>query len=266
MTQGRPAPRIYHLRQPNVARMYDYLLGGKNHILVDREAVQEAIRRVPNLRLMARENRRFLKRAVRYAQNLGVQQFVDIGAGFPTRDNTHEVVQQRDPSARVVYVDNDPVVVAHGRALLAENADTAVVQADLRDPDAVIGHPGLSAMIDWTKPVGVILVAVLHFIPDSEDPHGIVTRFRSVMAPGSCLVLSHAKRNAETTHAAEVWQQANAPGVPRTVKDIARFFSGFQLVHPGLVPVSKWRHDSQRAQQIPFLGGVGLKHPEASHG
>ncbi|MEV5710960.1 SAM-dependent methyltransferase [Actinoallomurus sp. NPDC052274] len=264
MTSQQPV--VCSAREPNVARMYDYLLGGKNHILVDREAVQEAIRRIPNLRLMAKENRRFLQRAARYLQNLGIQQFIDIGAGFPTRDNTHEVIQNRDPDARVVYLDNDPVVLAHGRALLTDNANTTVIQADLRDPDAIIDHPGLNTMIDWHKPVGVILVGVLHFIPDSENPHGIVASFRSAMAPGSCLVLSHAKRNPETVHAAEVWKQANAPGVPRTVERIARFFDGLQLVHPGLVPVSKWRRGSQRAQEIPFLGGVGLKRPEASRG
>ncbi|MEV5707273.1 SAM-dependent methyltransferase [Actinoallomurus sp. NPDC052274] len=258
-------PVICRADQANVARMYDYLLGGKNHLPVDREAVQEATRRVPNLRLMAKENRKFLQRGVRYLQNLGVQQFIDIGAGFPTQDNTHEFAQKRDPDARVVYVDNDPVVAAHARALLADNDNTAAIEADLRDPDGIIDHPELNKMIDWDKPVGVIMVAVLHFITDRDGPYGIVTRFRWAMAPGSCLLLSHAKANPETEHAAEVWERANAPGVPRTVEDIARFFDGLQLVQPGLVPVSRWRRRSERAQAVPFLGGVGVK-PGASRG
>lgn len=256
----------YDPNVPNIARMYDALLGGKDNGRVDREAVQEAIQRVPDLPLWARENRKFLHRTVRYLTTQGVRQFVDIGAGLPTLTNTHDIAQDRVPEARVVYVDNDPLVLAHGRAMLATNDTTTVITADLRDPDAIIGHPELKELIDWSRPVAVLLVAILHFIPDGDGPYGAVAKLRSVMAPGSYLVLSHGERSPQTEDAAKVYDQANAPGVPRTREEIERFFAGLQLVDPGLVPVPRWRRGTQAGEDIPFLGGVGMKPAEASHG
>jgi O-methyltransferase involved in polyketide biosynthesis len=246
--------------------MYDYLLGGKDNGLADRLAVKEAIERVPNLRLMAKENRAFLQRAVRYCTNQGIRQFVDVGAGLPTLTNTHEIAQKRARDARVVYVDNDPLVLAHGRAILARNDDTTVVTVDLRAPDDIINHRDLLRHIDWSKPVAVLLVAILHFIPDTDDPYGIVAKLRKVMAPGSHLVLSHGERSPQTEYVAQVWNQSNAPGVPRTREDIERFLTGFQVIHPGLVPVSKWKRAAKSAKEIPVLGAVGLKPAGASHG
>ncbi|GAA4603997.1 SAM-dependent methyltransferase [Actinoallomurus liliacearum] len=256
----------YNPLQPSPARMYDYYLGGKDNGPADREAAKEAIKRVPNLPLIAKENRVFLQRAVRYLHAVGIRQIVDIGAGLPTLTNTHEVAQQRARETRVVYVDNDPLVLAHGHALLATNDRTTIVQADLRNPDGIIEHPELKKLIDWDEPVGVLAVAVLHFVRDDEAPYGAVAKLRAAMAPGSYLVLSHAELNQHTQHAAEVYNEASAPAVPRTREEIERFFSGFQLVRPGLIPVSRWRRPGSQALTVPFLGGVGRKQEDERHG
>ncbi|WP_345365582.1 SAM-dependent methyltransferase [Actinoallomurus liliacearum] len=269
---GETTPQIrfpqpeYDPDRPNPARMYDYYLGGKDNTSADRKAAEEAIKRVPDLRLIARENRKFLQRTVRYLRAVGIRQIIDIGAGLPTLTNTHQVAQKRAPKTRVVYVDNDPLVLANGHALLATNDRTTIIQADLRDPDGIIGHPELKKLIDWEEPVGVLAVAVLHFVRDDEGPYESVAKLRAAMAPGSYLVLSHAELNQQTQHAAKVYDEASAPGVPRAQEEIERFFSGFQLVRPGLVPVSTWRRPGYRALEIPFLGGVGRKPEEVCHG
>ncbi|GAA4626812.1 SAM-dependent methyltransferase [Actinoallomurus vinaceus] len=258
----------YDPSQPNAARMYDYYLGGKDNGPVDRAAAEAAIAEEPLIPLMARENRAFLRRVVRHLAGRGIRQFVDIGSGLPTQANTHEIAQEIAPEARIVYVDNDPLVLAHGRALLVTNARTTIIKADLREPDAIIGHPELKELIDWSQPTAVLMIAALHFIRDSDDPYGIVAKLRSVVAPGSFLALSHGERTRKMKRAAKAaYSKANAPGVPRPRKAIERFFTGFELQDPGLVPVTQWRPDLvPRNRVIPFLGGVGLKPVEASHG
>ncbi|MCO6004755.1 SAM-dependent methyltransferase [Actinoallomurus purpureus] len=229
----RPQSNEYDPSQPNVARMYDYLLGGKDNGLADRLAVKEAIERVPSLRLMAKENRAFLQRAVRYCTNQGIRQFVDVGAGLPTLTNTHEIAQKRARDARVVYVDNDPLVLAHGRAILARNDNTTVVTADLRAPDDIINHPELLRHIDWSKPVAVLLVAILHFIPDTDDPYGIVAKLRKAMAPGSHLVLSHGERNRRRNTWPRCGTSRTLPAYPAH----ARTSSASSLASSSSIPV-----------------------------
>ena len=170
---------------PNVARIYDYLLGGKDNYSVDRESAMELVRLVPGAIAACHSNRRFLQRAVRFLANeAGVRQFIDIGAGLPTRGNVHEVAQETVPDARVSYIDYDPVVVSHAQALLATNRTVVAINRDLRQPEQIINHPALQALMDFTQPVAILLVAVLHFIADEDNPYGIVDRLKDVHATG----------------------------------------------------------------------------------
>jgi hypothetical protein len=178
---------------PNVARIYDYLLGGKDNFAADREAAGLALRAVPQMRSLALENRRFMIRAVRFCARAGIRQFIDIGAGLPTQDNVHQVAQRADPGAHVVYADNDAVVVSHGRALLAEDRRTAVIQGDLLQPEEILDHPDLRALIDLDQPVALLLVALLHFIPVESGPDESVARLRDALPPGSYLIVSHSE-------------------------------------------------------------------------
>jgi len=231
----------------NPARVYDALLGGKDHYPVDRAAADAILAAAPQARQGARENRAFLQRAVRYLAEAGIRQFLDIGTGLPTQGNVHEVARQVTPDARVVYVDHDPVVHVHASALLANNSPTTLaVLADLREPEAILDHPGVRRLLDFTRPGGVLLVAVLHFVRDAEDPAGIVVRLRDAMAPGSYLVLSHATGDFHPQAGAkvtEVYQRASAPLVLRPRAAIQRFFDGFDLVEPGLLQPAVWRPD-----------------------
>jgi hypothetical protein len=253
------------LSRPSVARMYDYCLGGKDNYAVDRDAAEEALRRVPNGRVLAEENRAFLRRVVRYlAGECGIRQFVDIGSGLPTQENVHQVAQAIAPDCRVVYVDNDPIVLCHGRALLATNEDTTVITADLRDPASILDHPELRQLIDPALPVAVLMIAILHFITDREHPYGLTGAFRSWMPPGSYLALSHIDRTPELESAAQVYDQASSKAVPRSREEVLGFFGDCELLDPGLVQVPEWRPDGRFARQIdlPFWGGVARK-PEA---
>ncbi|GAB3977716.1 SAM-dependent methyltransferase [Actinoallomurus acanthiterrae] len=258
----------YDPSRPNAACMYDHYLGGKNNGMVDRAAAEAAIAQEPLIPLMARENRAFLRRAARCLAGKGIRQFVDVGSGLPTQANTHEIVQEIAPEARVVYVDNDPLVLAHGRALLVTNDRTTIIEADLRDPDDIIEDSERRELIDWSQPTAVLAIAVFHFIRDSDDPYGIVAKLRSAMAPGSFLALSHGERTRRMKRAAKAaYSRANAPGVPRPRKAIERFFTGFELLDPGLVPVTRWQPDLEpRNLTIPFLGGVGHIPAEAPRG
>jgi hypothetical protein len=248
----------------NPARVYDALLGGKDHYPVDRAAADAILNASPQARQGARENRAFLQRAVRYlAAEAGIGQFLDIGTGLPTQGNVHQIARQVTPDARVVYVDHDPVVHAHANALLANNSPTTLaVLADLRQPEAILDHPGVRRLLDFARPVGVLLVAVLHFIRDSEDPAGIVARLRDAMAPGSYLVLSHATGDFHPQAGAKVtvvYQRASGPLVLRPRAAIQRFFDGFDLVEPGLVQPADWRPDPGPTSPSAggFYSGVG---------
>jgi S-adenosyl methyltransferase len=249
---------------PNAARMYDYYLGGKDNFPADREAAKQVIAAYPETRKLARDNRRFLTRAVWFAADHGIRQFIEVGSGMPTRPNVHEVARQVRPDARVVYVDNDPVVTTHHRAMWAHCDGVSVVHGDMRYPQHILSDPQLSRLIDFDAPIAVLCVAVLHFIRDEEYPEDIIAAFRWRMSPGSYLVLSHvASDNADAELLAKIsdtYKDATAPAVPRTSADIARFFIGLELVEPGLVDVSQWRPDARsRATKIRILGGVGRK-------
>ncbi|MET8861871.1 SAM-dependent methyltransferase [Nonomuraea sp. NPDC004580] len=255
---------------PSVARLYDYYLGGKDHFPADREAAEQILQVAPELRAAARANRAFLGRAVRHLAETGITQFLDIGTGLPTQGNVHEVAKKVVPDAKVVYVDRDPVVLVHARALLADQGgDTTVIEADLRDPAAILAHPGVRQTIDFSKPVGLLLVAILHFITEAERPDEILATLRDALAPGSYLVLSHGTsdaRAAAVDRGTQVYQSASAPLTLRGRERIRELFDGFTLIDPGLVWLPEWR--PEQADVIDFvddpassliLCGVGRK-------
>jgi hypothetical protein len=235
-------------QRANVARVYDYWLGGSHNFLADQDLGRAIAAVEPNVRAIARANRAFVGRAVRYLAAAGVRQFLDIGSGIPTQGNVHEVAQQADPSARVAYVATDPVVIAHSKAILAGNENATIIDADLRDPEKILGHPAAQQLIDFGQPVGLLIVAILHFIGDAEDPWRLVATLRDALAPGSYLVLSHATNESKPTvaQAAEkVYNSSVATHVQlRSQAEIRRFFDGFDLIDPGLVYIPLWRPDS----------------------
>jgi trans-aconitate methyltransferase len=256
---------------PNIARMYDYYLGGKDNFAADREAAEKALSVAPELRAGAAEVRKFLTRAVRYVADRGIRQFLDLGCGLPTQGNVHEIAQSAAPDARVVYVDNDATVISHARALLETNPLTKVVQADLREPEELLSRPAVRELIDFNAPVAVLAVAVLHLIPDDEQVLHIVDVLRAAMAPGSYFVLAHAigdMRPETTSKLAALYSQSvrmQGPGRPnlRGKAEVARYLEGMELVEPGLVHLSEWRPDPgdewQGTTPIWAVGGVGRK-------
>ncbi|MFD0690759.1 SAM-dependent methyltransferase [Actinomadura fibrosa] len=265
MAGGRSEPGGFDPGVPNIARMYDYYLGGKDNYEADRVRAEEAIKADPTLVRLIRENRAFLGRAVRYLAEQGVDQFLDIGTGLPTRQNVHEIAQSVNPRARVVYVDYDNQVVAHGRALLAGSDVTRMIQADLRDPRAILEHPEMK-LLDFSRPVALLLVATLHFIPDEDDPYAIMDELRGALAPGSHLVLTHASADGVpdvVNKVVEVYKRTSAPGTPRTHEQVTSFFGGFDLVEPGLVWAPLWRPERpvslEEALPTWFYAGVGRK-------
>jgi hypothetical protein len=256
MTGQAPRAGVYDASTPNPARIYDYLLGGKDHFPADRAAAEELLALVPEARAGARENRDFLGRVVRYlAREAGIRQFLDIGTGMPTQGNVHQVAHKVAPDARVVYVDNDPIVHVHADALLAQPT-TAAVLADLRQPYRITQHPTTRELLDFDRPVAVLLVAVLHFLEDADDPGEVVACLRDAMPPGSYLVVSHATGDFRPEVAGKVtavYDTASAPLVLRSRAQVARLFDGFDLVPPGLVQPAAWRPDGEG----PASGGVG---------
>jgi hypothetical protein len=239
---GRFDPEI-----PSTARMYDYYLGGKDNFPADRAAAEEVIAMMPpgTVRTAARQNRMFLGRAVRYLAGRGVHQFLDIGTGLPTMGNVHEVAQEVAPDRSVVYVDHDAVVLAHGRDMLKGVDRTAIIGHDLREPEEILADPELRDVLDLGKPVVVLLVAVLHFIRDAEDPRGILTRLMSPLAPGSYLVISHATADSfrQFDEAIQVYQGASSSMHNRTRAQVEALFTGFDLVEPGVVWLPQWHPD-----------------------
>ncbi|WP_088976919.1 SAM-dependent methyltransferase [Micromonospora coxensis] len=249
---------------PNVARMYDYFLGGCHNFAADRAAAEKILEIFPDTGIAAQANRHFLRRAVRHAAEQGIRQFLDIGAGLPTQGNVHEIVRQVAPDSRVVYVDHDPVAVAYAKRLLPTDDRTVVVRADLRRPDELLAHPDVRAAVDLGRPVAVLLVAVLHFVTDAEDPYAAVARLRDATVPGSQLVLSHLTMDGAPPLPAQqgqaVYRRSSAPLVPRTHADVLRFLDGYDLVEPGLVPVAEWRPDGEPQERISHgYGGVGVR-------
>lgn len=259
------APKKIDIERPSVARMYDYYLGGSHNFAVDRSTAQVLIDAVPDAPLMAQANRAFLRRAVQYLVKAGIRQFLDIGSGIPTVGNVHEIAQQVAPEARVVYVDIDPVAVAHSRQILRGNDRATVIHEDLRRVDRILTHPDVRGLLDFDQPIAVLVVAVLHFIPDADDPAGLLRTIRRTLVPGSYLVLSQAsddgRSNAERRDAETVYQRTDNHLAPRGRTEIGKFFDGFDLVKPGLVWVPQWRSDcpegAEHAERAAFLGGVG---------
>jgi len=247
---------------PNVARMYDYYLGGKDNFEADRAAAEEIIRLVPETRAEARTNRQFLQLAVRYlAAEQGISQFLDIGVGLPTQGAVHEVAREVSPGARVVYVDYDPVVVSHANALLTEPDRSVVVRGDLRDPAVLLADPVIRGHLDFGRPVAVILLAILHFISDDDDPAGIIAAIRDALAPGSYLVISHivpgrvrdkevAKDVADRVY--KIYDQASERLRPRTPTEITRLLDGFEVIEPEVMA---------RHARFPERGGAASQSP-----
>ncbi|MFC0863259.1 SAM-dependent methyltransferase [Sphaerimonospora cavernae] len=256
---------------PSVARMYDYYLGGKDNFAADREAAEKIIalgREIGgDAREIAKENRCFLRRTVRLLARSGISQFIDIGAGLPTQENVHEVAERHIDDPRVVYVDNDPIVLTHARALLADNRTTIAVSGDLREPKAIFDDPAVRAHIDFTRPFAVLLVAVLHFITDDEEAARIVDQVREHLAPGCHLVLTHAYQSGRHESAVDsgkqVYSGTSSGGVTtREVSHLESYFAGLDLLEPGIVPVQAWRPEvpwevSADLTGIGILGAVG---------
>jgi hypothetical protein len=255
--------------------MYDYYLGGKDNFKVDRDAIESIDPRVSDvLKNAAWENRRFMWRAVDYlARERGITQFLDIGSGLPTVRSTHEVAQDANPDARVVYVDNDPIVLSHGQALLAKNGNTAVVGGDIRDAAAILAARETRDLIDFAQPVAVLLVAVLHFIPSPGYPRyvegditpgEITAGFLEQVAPGSCVVISHATRHGADMEMVagveDLYTEATSPLLFRTHDEIAELFTGWNLLPPGVVRPWQWpAEDSVSPRGRYQLAGIGVK-------
>lgn len=271
MTHDLAAPRAADVTVPNAARMYDHYLGGHNNFPVDRDAAEHVLRIAPWIRTTALENRAFLGRAVRYlAREAGIRQFIDIGTGLPTQGSVHEAAREAAPDARIVYADIDPIVVGQARAILSRTPGAAIIRADLRQPDAVIASPELTALIDWRQPVALLLVAVLHFIADADDPAAILARFRRAMAPGSYVAITHFHHEAGGQAARQllgIYQGANVPLVMRTREEIAALFDGLALVDPGIVALPDWRPEPRGypAGEVWGLAGIGRTPAAASH-
>jgi hypothetical protein len=270
MTTQQPTPNGIDVSRPNVARIYDYLLGGKDNFAVDREAAKHLLTVAPDMRAIVRNNRAFIGRAVRYlAGEAGIRQFLDLGGGLPTQTNVHEMAQRVAPDARVVYVDNDPVVWSHGQALLADGDQVVMVLADMRDPAAVLDDPDTARLLDLSKPVAVLCACVLHFISDAENPHRIIAEYRDRMASGSYLTITHGTTGTPEDDpegiadgVTSVFRQASAQLHVRSLADIKRFFEGFDLIDPGVVWMNEWRPDPGVAlpgRARTLRAGVGRK-------
>jgi hypothetical protein len=252
---------------PSPARMYDYYLGGKDNFPADREAAEQALSVVPFGRQVAHANRQFLVNAVTFIARSGISQFIDLGTGLPTSPNVHEVARSIHPKARVLYVDNDPMVCSHARALLATNDGVAAIHGDIRTPQAILNDPLTRTTIDFTHPVGVLFVAVLHFLIDDDQPWEQVAAFRQRMTTCSMLAVSHITSDGTPPDVQatiqDVYAQASAPAVFRTRQEIESFFAGLDLVEPGLVEIGAWR-SLRRSPPAPlrFLSGVARYIPD----
>ena len=247
-------PRGIDVVKPNVARMYDYYLGGKDNYAADRAAAAKILEAAPFTPVLARENRRFLRRATRYLVSTGIRQFLDIGTGLPTQANVHEVARLMAADSRVAYVDNDPVVVAHGRALTATDASTLVLEHDLRDVGALLADPALRTVIDLGEPVGLMMLSVLHCLHDDDGPYEAVAALRDALAPGSHLVISHITGDDElTANSTAVYSDANTGMIHRSRRRLLGFFDGWTPLEPGLVRLDEWRPD----EMTPSIGAGG---------
>lgn len=252
-----------NLEVPSAARIYDYLLGGGHNFAADRAVSEKVLRVLPNGREVARSNRAFLARAVRYMIDEGIRQFLDLGSGIPTAGNVHEVVQHMDPNSRVVYVDDEPVVVAHSELILRDDDRTAVVQADLCHPEEVLAAPEVQRLIDFSQPVGLLTVAVFHFVPDQRNPAEILARYRAALPSGSLVALSHLTADqfpGEMAAVVEAMRNSRDPMYFRTYDDVVALFDGLDLAPPGVVSAPNWRAEpGADTGQEGVYAGVGRK-------
>jgi SAM-dependent methyltransferase len=263
------APPGIDISVPSVSRIYDYYLGGSHNFEVDREAARKAMEFMPGLPKIMQANRAFMRRAVRHAVSEGVTQFLDIGSGIPTFGSVHEVAQQATADARVVYVDHDPVAVAHSRAVLEGDDHATVLSADLRKPRAILESPEVTGLLDLERPVALLLVFVLHFLEDSDNPLEAVAELRDAFAPGSMIILTHAAYDGipvseeQAGRAVGVYRNIRNPLVMRSREEIARFFEGYEMVEPGLVSMPHWHPDTPAELEDPYafsgFAGVGRK-------
>lgn len=263
--RGLPA---FDTRVPNPARIWNYWVGGKDNFAADRAAADRVLEAMPVMPLIARLVRRFLIEVVyQLTDGYGIRQFLDIGTGLPTADNTHDVAQRAAPESRIVYVDHDPVVLSHAQALLTSSleGETDYIQADLHDTGTIVA--GAARTLDFRRPVAVLLIAVLHFIPDADDPYGIVKRLMDAVPSGSYLVIAHAASDIAAGAAAEMARRYNelspVPITPRSREQVARFFDGLDMMPPGLVPLSHWwgpgQAEAGTASDLAGYCGIGRK-------
>jgi hypothetical protein len=258
-------PPSFDITIAHPARVYDYLLGGKDNYEADRETAEQAIAAAPNILQGVRANRAFLRRAVQYlVGEAGIRQFLDVGTGLPTADHTHEVAQAIAPESRIVYVDNDPIVLAHARALLDSSPEgtTDYIDADARDTDTILREAART--LDFSQPVAVMALLVLQYIPDSDDPRQVVSRLMEAVPSGSYLTISDTTRDIDASRVAGAASRLNAGMGPtrltlRSRAEIAGFFDGLDLVDPGLVPLPQWRSLASLATPIPAYAGIGRK-------
>jgi S-adenosyl methyltransferase len=263
------APDDIDIEKPSVARMYDYFLGGSHNFAADRALAEEARRAFPDAPYVVRANRAFLHRAVTFLCSCGIDQFLDLGSGIPTGGNVHDIALAANPGSRIVYVDSDPVAIAHSALLLKDVTQARVLHADLRDPAAVLGNPTVTAHLDFSRPIAVLLVSVLPFVPDEDDPAAIVAAYRDASAPGSYLAISHGTNDYQpeaTGQVQAVYRRTSQPGVFRSRQEIAALISGYDLVPPGLVDVIGWRADRDAADPLDgdvsrynLLAAVGVR-------
>ncbi|MET8848103.1 SAM-dependent methyltransferase [Amycolatopsis sp. NPDC004625] len=261
MNDDEHAKRGIDLERPNAARVYDYMIGGKLNYAVDRMFADQILGVLPNARHMALVNRAWLRRAARFGAEQGIRQFLDIGSGMPTVGHVHEVVQAIDPSARVVYVDNEPIAVAHSEIVLEGNDNATMVQANAEHPDEVLEHPTTEAMLDFSEPVMVIMAAFVHFVPDSRDPAGLIGRYRDVLAPGSHLALSSGTwegQGEETQRSVALYEKSGTPLALRSPDELAALVTGFEILSPGVVFTPEWRPDEPLEDPPARSGGLAL--------
>ncbi|SCK56707.1 S-adenosyl methyltransferase [Streptomyces sp. WMMB 322] len=268
MSETGFSPEQIDTTTPNPARMYDYYLGGLDNYAVDRAAAERVLGHAPFIRPTAQGNRDFHHRAVRTVVESGIRQIIDIGTGIPTSPNTHEVARAIAPQTRVVYVDNDPIVATYAGAKLTNSDNASFVLADLREPEAILDHPTTQNLIDFDQPVALMLVAVMHFIRDDEEPGKIVSEVTSRLPKGSCLILSHVTDDVdegeEGANAAEVYKNSTAQLIMRSYDEVLPFFNGFELIEPGLVKPPLWRPDGPVPSEHELVdhrgyAGVGFK-------
>jgi SAM-dependent methyltransferase len=246
VTQRDWVPPAIDTSVPSGARAYDYLLGGAHNFPADREMAIQVERAVPGARHVARINRAFLARAVRFMIGQGIRQLLDLGSGIPTVGNVHEIAQREAPECRVMYVDKDPIAFEHSQLLLTGNDRASAIQADIRNPQAILEDKETQRLLNFDEPVGLLLLLVLHWVPDSDDPHELMTHYRDALAPGSFLAISHMTNELEekaSTLAGTVNRSRSDQLSPRTRKEIAAFFGDFELIEPAVVPTGVWRPD-----------------------